>query len=422
MHLLYSALLGAFFVAAFPYYAVRGLGTGRYLPTLKERLGFLPRELHDERPSIWIHAVSVGEVIAARTLAPLLKENFPEERLVVSVTTVTGRKIAERQLTEADAIFYCPFDFATIVRRAVRFVRPRALLVMETEIWPHLLRECHRAGAATLFVNGRISDRSFPRYRSIRRFLKRCLATVDRFCMQDDAYAERIRHLGAPSERVHVTGSLKFDQIQPDPEAAAKLEKILPVGRMVLVCGSTLEPEESILLDLFGRLRTEFRDLYLVLAPRQPDRFDEVFELARRKGHRVARRSELHAADDDTDVLVLDTLGELAALYAGSDIVFVGGSLATWGGHNVIEPAAVGKPVLFGPHMHNFQEIATVFTDAGAARQVGDADELLESLKQLLTSPEERAELGARAAQVVEDHRGAAGRTIALVKEVIDAR
>ena len=420
MYLLYSALLGGFFVAALPYYIVRALGTGRYLPTLKERLGFLPSELCDRRSSIWIHAVSVGEVIAARTLVPLLKENFPEERLVVSVTTVTGRKVAEHQLTEVDAIFYCPFDFATMVRRAVRFVRPRALLLMETEIWPHLLRECHRAGATTLFVNGRISDRSFPRYRAVRWFLKHCFAVVDRFCMQDDAYAERIQDLGAPPERVHVTGSLKFDQTEPDPELAAKLEAILPSGRTVLVCGSTLDPEETILLDLFGQLRSKFKDLYLILAPRQPDRFDEVFELARKKGYRVVRRSDLKAAPENTDVLVFNTLGELAALYAASDIVFVGGSLVAWGGHNVIEPAAVGKPVVFGPHMSNFREIAAVFTDADAAKQVGNSNELLSLLEQLLASPKERAELGLRAARVVEGSRGAAGRTIAIIKEAIN--
>jgi 3-deoxy-D-manno-octulosonic-acid transferase len=357
----------------------------------------------------------VGEAIAAGILVPRLREAFPGTRIALSVTTPTGRKVAEEKLSSVDDVFYCPFDLSFVLRKMMDRVRPRALVVIETEIWPNLLHEARRAGAATLLVNGRISDRSFPGYLRIRRLLKTYLGEIDRFLMQSETYARRIEALGAHSSRVSVSGSLKFDALTNQTAPAARIS---PPGRRILVAGSTLEPEEKILFSIFERLRREASDLFLVIAPRHASRFDAVFEIASARGLRVARRSR---KDDVSpcDVLLLDTLGELASLYAESDIAFVGGSLASWGGHNIIEPASWGKPVLFGPNMENFADIARIFLDAGAALQVRDERELESTLSELLSSPDRCVELSRRARAVVAANRGACERTVQALKELM---
>jgi 3-deoxy-D-manno-octulosonic-acid transferase len=415
-YLLYSFLYACALILGIPYFLYRSLREPAFGRSAVERLtgkGVAPSE---ER-SIWIHAVSVGEAVAAGTLVPRLREAYPGRRIAISVTTPTGRRIAEEKLSGVDVVFYCPFDLAFLVRRVVRKLRPRALIVIETEIWPHLLREAHRSGAATLLVNGRISDRSYPGYRRIRLFFRHYLAEVDRFLMQSELYARRVEALGAPAESVRVVGSLKFDGAGNG--APALSPRVTPEGRPILIAGSTLEPEEKILLSVLARLRGSFPDLYLVIAPRHPARFDEVAELARASGLRVARRSQSEPSAREADVLVLDTLGELASLYAEADVVFVGGSLATWGGHNIIEPASHGKPVLFGPHMQNFADIARLFLDAEAALQVKDETSLESTLRELLLSPELRGALSRRALDIVSANRGAADRTVAELKAIV---
>lgn len=415
MYLLYSLLFGGLLLVALPYLLVRCLRERGYARSLAARFQ-VPALEPSEGPTIWIHAVSVGEVITAATLLPALKRGFPEARYVVSIITVTGRKVAEDKLVDAAAIFYCPFDFGFLVRRVVRVVRPQALVVMETEIWPHLLRECRRAGAKTLIAGGRISDRSFPRYRAARWFMKIYLREVDGFCMQNELYAKRIEAIGAPPERIHVTGSLKFDALAPSPASG---ERVFPDGRRVLIAGSTLEPEEAKLLRVFESLSRDDAELFLVLAPRHAPRFDAVYDLVRQRGHRVVRRSAPDHEVEHPDVMVLDTLGELASLYEQADYVFVGGSLVNWGGHNIIEPASKGKPVVFGPHMQNFPDIARLFLDAGAAVQVQDRAELESVLRDWIENPRRAFELAENAERVVEENRGASERTVARLKELI---
>jgi 3-deoxy-D-manno-octulosonic-acid transferase len=420
MYLLYSFLLTVVFFLALPYFIYQGLKSGKYWVSLRERLGFLPDNLErDGDPSIWIHAVSVGEVVAARPLLPLLRESFPDMPLIVSVTTLTGRQIAERQLRDADAIFYCPFDWAVIVRRVVARIRPELLLLIDTEIWPHLIRACSEAGAVSLLVNGRISDRSYPRYRFIRVFMRRFLGSIDHFCMQSSRYAERIIELGADPNRVTVTGSLKFDAVVPDPSEPVEAARLIPAGRTVLMAGSTLAPEEEIVFDAFQSLRKSHSDLFLVLAPRHPERFDEVFELADSRGLRVVRRTRLDEPAREADVMVLDTIGELAALYRRGDIVFVGGSLAPWGGHNLIEPAVYGKPILFGPHMSNFKEMASMFLDAGAAVQVASREVFEDAVEGIIQDAPKRSELGEKARKLVQANRGAGRKTIEIAREAL---
>jgi len=420
MYLLYSLVLTAGALLSLPYFLYRGLVSGKYWPSLNQRLGLLPASIDSRgQSSIWVHAVSVGEVIATRALLPLLRESFPGKPVFVSVTTLTGKQVADRQLREADGIFYCPFDWRFAVQRVISRIRPQALLVMETEIWPHMLRACHQAGAATMLVNGRISDRSYRRYRLIRPFLKRFLLPVDCFCMQNSRYAERIVDLGADPRKVRVTGSLKFDAVVPTQGSPSQAARLIPADRIVLVGGSTLAPEEEILLEVFQSLREVEPGLFLVIAPRHPERFDEVMKLAESRQLRVVRRSMLQQPAAEADVMILDTLGELASIYSAADLVFMGGSLATWGGHNLIEPAAEGKPVVFGPHMSNFQEIASSFLEAAAAIQVSGREELHEVLLRLLKEEGLRQDLGERARKLVEANRGAGKKTMESARQAV---
>jgi 3-deoxy-D-manno-octulosonic-acid transferase len=414
MYLLYSFLYGGFLLLGFPYFLYRSAREPGFGRSLLARWGIDGRT-SPGTGSIWIHAVSVGEVVAAATLAPRLRQAYPETRLVLSVTTPTGRRVAEEKGPRFDDVFHCPFDLAFLVRRVMERVRPKALIVIETEIWPHLFREARRAGAATMLVNGRISDRSFPGYLRIRFFLSRYIATIDRFLMQNDLYAGRIATLGAPREKIRIVGSLKFDA--PSDNAPA-VSRVSPPGRRVLIGGSTLDPEEGILLSVFERLRGSVPGLFLILAPRHPSRFEAVFEQARRRNLRVVKRSSA-ASTVEADVLVLDTLGELASVYEEADCVFVGGSLAPWGGHNIIEPASRGKPVVFGPHMQNFSAIARLFLEAHAAIQVANEEELERALLDLFQHPERCFELVGNAARVIEENRGAADRTVEALQELL---
>lgn len=420
MYFFYSCLLTLVVACGLPFFVYRELKTRKRGPWLRERLGLLPPSFNREAvPSIWVHAVSVGEVVAARSLLPLLRESFPREPVFFSVTTMMGRQVADRQLREADGVFYSPFDWAWVVRRVVRKLRPRLLLLVETEIWPNLIRTSHEAGAVTMLVNGRISDRSYSRYRIIRLFMRRFLGHVDCFCMQNSRYAERIMAMGAEPHRVNITGSLKFDAEVPDHGRPSAATRWIPINRPVLVAGSTLAPEEEILLEVFGQLREEYPELFLVLAARHPRRFDEVTELASAGKWKVVRRTKLERPAPDADVMILDTIGELASVYVRADIVFVGGSLAPWGGHNLVEPAIVGKPVVFGPHMSNFKEMSEMFLEADAAVQVADRYQLRDVLTELLRDAPRRRSLGQRAQDLVQVNRGAGRRTVEIAREML---
>jgi 3-deoxy-D-manno-octulosonic-acid transferase len=303
-------------------------------------------------------------------------------------------------------------------------------IMMETEIWPNLLRACHRAGIRTVLVNGRISSRSYPRYRLARPFFRRVLTNIDRFCMQSEESARRIIEMGAEADRVIVTGSLKFDSLDlPGATTATAADRgrnrvlryfrIAP-ERPVIIAASTLKGEETPILEAFQRIRARVPEVLLIIAPRKPERFDDVEQLARRGGWRVARRSELPVdAEPRHDIVVLDTIGELAQLYQVATAVFVGGSLVDQGGHNILEPAVFGKPIVFGPYMQNFAEIARAFIDNDAAIQIRTGRELEHALMGLLTDPVRRARLGAAARALVEANRGARGKTMTAIARVL---
>ena len=428
MYLAYSLLTLALFFLVSPYFLYQAIRYKKYIGTLRQRLGFLPITFNiDAEESIWIHAVSVGEALTARALAADLKARYPRLRLFLSTTTIAGQQVARRSLSEVDAVFYFPFDWTFIVRRTLRLVRPRLFIMMETEIWPNLLRECRRRGVKTVLINGRISSRSYSRYRLVRPFFRRVLSDVDRFCVQSEESARRLVDLGADASHITVTGSLKFDSLEiPVATAHGKpRERVLRFFRLspnrtVLVAGSTMRGEESAVLGAFAKIKATMPSALLVLAPRHPQRFTEVERIARDAGFVTIKRSELPIdAEPRADVVVLDSIGELAQLYQVSTAVFVGGSLEDHGGHNILEPAIFGKPILFGPHMQNFKEIAEAFLSNDAAIQVQTERELNTALLALVTDPVRRARLGAAARALVEANRGAKTKTLEVIGQLL---
>jgi 3-deoxy-D-manno-octulosonic-acid transferase len=426
MYLLYSLLSLVAIVLASPYFLYQAIRYNKYMPSLGQRLGYLPISVNvDGEQSIWIHAVSVGEALAARALVADLKARYPRLRIFLSTTTIAGQQVARRSVQHVDAVFYFPFDFAFIVRRTLDVVNPRIFVMMETEIWPNLLRVCRKRGVKTVMINGRISSRSYPRYRLARPFFRRVLANVDGFCMQSEESARRLIDLGADASRVTVTGSLKFDSLETPtatPHARPRLLRFFRMSpsRPVIVAGSTFRGEEAAVLRALSRVKKTMPAAVAILAPRQPERFPEAERIARDAGFATIRRSELPIdAEPRADVIVLDSIGELAQLYQLATVVFVGGSLVDHGGHNILEPAVVGKPIVFGPHMQNFKEIAELFVANGAAVCVQSERELDDELLALLTDPVRRAGMGAAARALVEANRGAKEKTLAAIAALV---
>ncbi len=426
MYLLYSLATFAVLVVLSPYFLYQALRHKKYLGSLQQRLGYLPVSLNlDGDESIWVHAVSVGEVLAARALVGELRRTYPRLRLFLSTTTRAGQELARRNVGEVDGVFYFPIDWMFSVRRTLDVVKPKLFVMIETEIWPNMLRECRRRGIRTVLVNGRISYRSFPRYRLVAPLFRRVLADIDRFCVQGEESADRLVRLGAAPDRITVTGSLKFDALNTSPTPGRGHERVLrffrmSAGRPVLVAGSTLKGEETPIIRAFNRLRTRGATPLLVIAPRQPERFGDVERLCRQEGLSTVRRTALPIdAEPRSDAVVLDTIGELAVVYQIATVVFVGGSLVSAGGHNILEPAAYGKPIVFGPHMENFAEIAAAFLANDAAVQVQSDREVDETIVALMGDPVRRARLGAAARALVDANRGAKDKTLAVVTALV---
>ena len=427
MYAAYSFLLTLVLLAWSPSVFLRALRSPHQWEGWRERLGCYPEALLSRLQAvqpIWIHAVSVGEVGAASILAHLWTARRPTLPLLVSTVTATGREVARRSLPQAAAVVYFPIDLPMVVRRTLATVRPRLILLTETEIWPNFLRECAALRVPVAIINGRLSERSFSRYRLVRPFIRRVLQCVDLFCMQTSADAKRILALGASPDRVYVVGNLKFDAA-PHADASSlaeqwRLELHIDARRPVLVAGSTHAGEEEVLLQVFSRLRSEFTDLLLILAPRHPERVAQVETAVAAHGLAAVRRSALpHGSNSAKEVILVDTIGELSALYAVGSISFVGGSLIPRGGHNLLEPALHGRPVLFGPHMENFMEASAYFVERGAAIQVSDAADLTRQLARLLRDPAARERMGQAAMTALAAHQGACVRTAALLEQFV---
>ena len=427
MYFLYSILVLAFSVAVSPWFFYQAIRYRKYIGSLSQRMGYLPVSFNmDGEQSIWLHAVSVGEVLSARPLARDLRARYPRHRIFLSTTTMSGQAIARRSVPDADGVFYFPFDLGLFVRRTLDVVRPRLFIMMETEIWPNLLRECRRRGVKSAIVNGRLSQRSYPRYRVARAFMRVVLDNVDSFCVQSEESARRFIDLGANPGRVTVTGSLKFDSLDLAPAVQSRTrDRVLryfriPASRHVIVAGSTMKGEESAVLTAFRRVRSGAPNTLLILAPRHVERAADVELLCRQEGFKTARRSELPIdAEPRVDVVVLDTIGELATLYQLATVAFVGGSLVDTGGHNILEPAVFGKPIVFGPHMSNFAEIAQAFLANIAGVQVRGDRELADVFVALMADPIRRARLGAAARALVEANRGAKDKALAVLTTLL---
>lgn len=435
MYFLYSALLTAGMVLLAPYLVLRGFRRGTRLENFRERMGRLPEYIGNgggRRQAIWVHAVSVGEVLAAKALVERLKARFPNRSVYVSTTTVTGQRVARERLNAADGVFYFPFDWSITVRRALHKIGPAAIVVVETEIWPNFLREANRQGVPVIFVNSRISERSFRRFRRFRpligSFFGRVMSSGEVFLAQSKDDARRLQEMGAPEEKIEVTGNLKYDH---EPAASGPFAVWL-AGQAreqerwpLLVAGSVVAGEEEAVLAAYDVVQRQWRRALLILAPRKPERFDVAARVVADRGWKCVRRSALDlnsSLDEDADAILLDSIGELAALYSLADAVFVGGSLVATGGHNILEPGWFGKPPVFGPSMENFREIAARFSSAGAGIQVASGEKLGKVWTDLIRNPSRSQEMGQKARALVEANQGATERSLNRIASILESQ
>jgi len=399
------------------------LFTGKHRAGLRERCGFYPADLKsrlgDNRPLLWLHAVSVGEMKAASSLIEQIRKIFPHYRILLSTITPTGNAVARRLAGPDDAVIFFPFDLSFVVRRALSLFKPRLLLIMETELWPNMIAEVSRRGIPSAVINGRISDKAFPRYRRLKYLFKPVVRALDLLCMQSAADAERVISLGAERSRVRVAGNIKFDQVPAAPDKKIAGFRVEP-GELLIVAGSTHSGEEDILADVFCALRARYPGIRLALAPRHPHRAADIARMVEGRGLPACLMSVLgqnNAQCVPGCVFILDIMGVLQQLYCRADIVFVGGSLVRHGGQNPIEPAACAKPVIFGPHMFNFSEIAALFLSRNAALRVRDRRELQQAIEELLQDKQKREQLSGRAHALVQENQGSVHRIMEVLIE-----
>jgi len=416
-----------FFLVALVYLPVYLLRR-KFHPGFAMRLGFLPRDLHLDRP-IWVHAVSVGEVAATRGLIEALRKSFPGKHIVISTVTPTGNKIAKSIARDGDCVVYLPLDFSFIVRAVIAKINPCLFILAETEIWPNLINTLSKNKIPVAVVNARISDRSMPRYSLVRLLARPLLNKISAFCAQTQIDAERLSALGVSKDKILVTGNMKFDA-EPKTLTFDNTNLGLLENEQLLVCGSTHPGEEEIILRVYKRLLRKLPSLRLLIAPRHPERAKEIANMAERAGFQAAFLSSLRATSAEggsacggshklrTNIFILDTIGQLFSYYALADIVFVGGSLVKTGGHNILEPAWQGKPIVFGPHMFNFRDIADMFINNDAGVLVNNEAELENKVDYLLNNPKAADELSKRAKALITWNQGATYRNLEILKKI----
>ncbi|WP_254063583.1 3-deoxy-D-manno-octulosonic acid transferase [Granulicella sp. S190] len=429
MMLVYSSLLLAVLVVGAPYWLVRMATSGRYRAGLWGRLGAVPEELKAAvagQKVAWVHAVSVGEVMAATQLIRELKGMLPGWVVAVSTTTETGQRLAKDRLS-GSPVFYLPLDFRFSVRRYLRVLRPQIVVLMESELWPRLIEECSKEGIPVAVVNARISDRSFPRYMRLRRLWRPLLERISLFLAQSEETAERLIKIGAPQARVQVTGNLKYDVLSASGNGMTqRIASMLP-GSELIVAGSTLAGEEEALLAAWPAILHAVPEAFLLIAPRHTDRFDEVMHLIRSSGIPFLRCSQLAQGTQPVSIgtiLLLDTIGDLASVYSLATVAFVGGSLVQKGGHNPLEPAQFGVPVIIGPSFENFREIVETMQRADAIRIVAP-ERLAATMIEMMQAKDAARALGLRGQAVFESQAGATARTanalVALLERTVVA-
>ncbi len=434
MFFFYSLVYTLAFLAMLPVFAVSGIVRGKRAAGFFQRLSlFLPAFTPDDRNVVWLHCVSVGEANAARPLVDRLHTEFPNVRLIISTTTRTGQKLAKEIFKDADAVFYVPFDWRWTVRRVLRHFRPTLLVIMETELWLNLIREACKSHTRIALVNGRMSERSFKRYAAFKKTMKRLFGYIDRGLIQTGADANRFMALGMRASKVKVTGNLKFDHSITETEVALtdefRARFVSADGGPLIIAASTHEPEERYVLEAFRKTWEKTREALprLMIAPRHPERFNDVARLIEGSGFQYVRRS---AAPDEKDaeaeVILLDSIGELRAAFPLAEIVFVGGSLIEHGGQSILEPAAAGKAIITGPYTHNFKAIVEEFVEREALIQLPKealndaAASLAAEFCKLLDRPEKRKGLGERARAAMNNNRGAIDRTFEQLRPLIE--
>jgi 3-deoxy-D-manno-octulosonic-acid transferase len=420
MYGLYTILLFLSLVMYFPVYFFRSRFLRRESLHFRQRCGFFPKGETFHQRSIWIHAVSVGEVLSLQNLTTQIKNKHPDWTIHFSCLTETGFHMAKEKLTHVDHIFFVPLDFRFIVRKFFRYLKPDLFVLAESEFWPSLLREAQKSTKGVILVNGRISTRSFRRYRKFRFLVKRILAHISLFLVQTERDRVMLEKIGVAPQNVQIAGNLKAEISLP-LLGKSELEDLrsslkIPDGARVIVAGSIRKGEDEPLLDAFSIAAKADENLVLILAPRHPERANDVVRICQKFRLRVQKRTEI-SAEQEWDVLILDTLGELAKFYALSDVAFVGGSLVPWGGHNLLEPAYYAKPVFFGPHMDNFRHLAEIFKEAGAALSVKSRDELVRMFS--MQDEKERLEMGQKAKSTLISLQGATDKTLRAIDRLM---
>jgi len=400
----------------------RGKKAPAYRQRWSERFGFTPFRI--EQPCIWFHTVSVGETMAALPLIRAIMAQYPETPVLVTTTTPTGSQQVLSSFGDAVSHCYIPYDLPLAVAIFLRRINPRIFIVMETELWPNLFHACRRGDVPVIVVNTRLSERSAARYRRFAALTKETLTSVRCFAVQHQSDADRLLSLGAQTSAVKVTGNIKFDiTLSPDlSEQAQFLRHDWGESRPVWIAASTHEGEDEQILQALKQIRSVLPDILLVLVPRHPERFSKVVTMCCDHGYSVVRRSDGRPCDSATGVFVGDSMGELCLFYAAADVAFVGGSLVATGGHNVLEPAALGKPVIFGPHMFNFSEAGRLLLENDAAKQVDDSDQLAKVVINYLLDVSLRQSSGERAIRVIKENSGALHRTTMLIAELLNAK
>jgi len=428
MYLVYSLLLGLALVVALPWWLFQMARNYKYRSGLGERFGRVPERLKRSQAGalvIWVHAVSVGEVLAISGLIERLRESFSRHRIVISTTTASGQKLARDRFGEKN-VFYFPMDLGFAIRPYLRVLRPRLVIVAETEFWPNFLKMAKTSGARVAVVNSRVSDRSFPRYRRFKSLLERVLGKVDLFLAQTEVDRGRLVEIGAPAHKVQVSGNLKFD-VKPVSETALARTLKAELGRSnagpVIVAGSTVDGEEPIVLEAFRSVLARFPHAVLILAPRHPERWSLVAELLDGSDLKHWRRSKWQPGKEKLagGVFLLDSIGELASLYGLAQLAFVGGSLVPRGGHNILEPAQHGVAILVGPHTENFREIVSLFVNAGAV-DVVEPEDLGKEFLHLLFQEEKRAIMAKHALETAQANTGATERTAAALEQMMGVK
>lgn len=420
MLILYHLLVTLIFIVFFPiFYLFKNKGR------FQERLGLnLPNVRESGGGRLWVHALSLGEVLSAIPLIEALKKRYSSQEIVLSVKTITGLEIARKKLqSKVDYILPMPLDFWWSMKRMIKYVNPAIFILVETDIWPGLISSLKRSGVKTILVNGRVSPHTGKSYIRWRFLIKRVLSMVELFLVQTEIDKYRIIGGGLFSDKVKIAGNIKFDKKwKPfeDKERKRWLNLLNLKNELIWVAGSTHNPEEKIILNVFGQLQKLFPDLSLIIGPREANRFDEVYYLARDLGFNVIRKTELPAKNNRYNVFILNTLGELDQIYGLADIAFVGGSLAQVGGHNLLEPASFGIPVLFGPYTHNFTTMSESMINCGGGKMVSDKSELLHVMSKLLSQKTDREQIGKRAKEFVEQNQGALGRVMEILEPYIE--